>query len=79
MTSADNAPEIIGREILRVESDLERNGVTMGKERRKASQERTRALRWALNAALTGDRTKTPGAEVEAFLGALKGQEGANE
>lgn len=75
----EHGPEIIGLEILRVESDLQENGPTMGKERRKEAQARAKALRWALHASLTGDRTRTPGTEVETFLGALKAREGEDK
>ncbi|QPB09711.1 hypothetical protein CPT_Shaeky_024 [Streptomyces phage Shaeky] len=69
-------PEIIGREILRLDAEVQRDGDRMGKARRKEVATRREALVWALHAALTGDRTKTPGTEVETFLGALRASDG---
>ncbi len=77
MTS--EGPEIIGAEINRLDAELARNGDRMGKNRRREINTRREALVWALHAALTGDRTKTPGDEVEAFLGALKARDGGTE
>lgn len=73
---SDDGPEIIGREILRLRAELQRDGDRMGKTRRQATTTRLDALEWALHAALTGDRTKTTGPEVEAFLGALTASDG---
>ncbi|MFE4367955.1 MULTISPECIES: hypothetical protein [unclassified Streptomyces] len=50
-----------------------------GKERRKEHEARRRGLRFSLHIILTEDRSRLPGAEVEAFLEALRGQEGASE
>lgn len=81
MTMAtDKGLEIIGREILRLDAEMERDKTTvgkttMGKTRRREVETRRRALVWALHAALTGDRTGTPGEAVETFLGALRGRE----
>ncbi|MFE1287832.1 hypothetical protein [Streptomyces sp. NPDC058751] len=68
----EHGPEIIGREILRVMAQTEREADTMGKTRRREVNTRLSALKWALNVLVTGDTTKPPGAELEAFLGALK-------
>ncbi len=76
---SEDGPEIIGREILRLDAEVARDGATMGKSRRQEVATRRKALVWALNATLTGDRTKTPGAEVEAFLGALQAREGGTQ
>ncbi|MFG3200353.1 hypothetical protein ACGFYT_30015 [Streptomyces sp. NPDC048208] len=75
---SEEGPEIIGRELLRITAEIERDAASghMGKERRKAANQRADALRWALHVSLTGDATRPPGTEVETFLGALKGQEG---
>jgi hypothetical protein len=73
---SEQGPEVIAREIHRVEAELARPDAPMGKERRKAAETRANALRWALHAALTGDPSRPPGKEVEEFLRAHKGQEG---
>lgn len=74
MAKVEQFPEIIGREIQRVENALADPEVVMGKERRREAQHRAKALRWALHVSLTSDPTRPPGVEVEAFLGALKGR-----
>lgn len=71
----DQSSDIIGREILRLDGEAGREP-TMGKNRRTEAATRRKALVWALHVALTADPTKPPGAEVEAFLGALKAREG---
>lgn len=75
MTDTDG-PEVIGREILRLDAEIQRaEDQGAGKDRLRATRQRRDALRWALHAALTADPSRPPGAEVETFLGALKGQE----
>jgi hypothetical protein len=78
MTS--EGPEMIGREILRLDAELSRaEDVGAGRDRRKAARARRDALRWALHAALTADPSRPPGAEVEAFLEALRASEGGTQ
>ncbi|MBA9050796.1 hypothetical protein BJ996_007634 [Streptomyces phaeogriseichromatogenes] len=67
----------IAQEILRLEAEEQRTD--MGRTRRTEVVTRLKALRWALHVLLTGRPTEPPGAEVEAFLGALRGQEGATD
>lgn len=80
---SDSAPEIIGREILRLDNEADPTkrplGTPIGQTRRKAIAVRRKALVWSLHVVLTGDRTGTPGAEVETFLGALKAREGGTQ
>ncbi len=66
----DHRLDIIGREILRLDAELERDP-TMGKHRRAEIRTRRHALAWALHTVLTGDPSRPSGAEVEAFLTAL--------
>ncbi|MGW3072748.1 hypothetical protein [Kitasatospora sp. NPDC001132] len=77
----DSAGQVdtIGREILRLDAEFERDSESMGKSRRTESATRRKALVWALHVLLTGDTTEPPGEAVEAFLGALKAREGASE
>lgn len=67
----EQGPEIIGREILRLDALSEREGHRMGKNRRADLTTRRNALCWALHVTLTGDPTRSPSAEVDVFLRAL--------
>ncbi|WP_077797609.1 hypothetical protein [Streptomyces sp. JHA26] len=71
---AERGPEIIGREILRLDTMVERDGHRMGKERRKHTQTRREALVWALHVVLTNDPATPPGSAAEGFLKALEGR-----
>ncbi|MEU9594323.1 hypothetical protein ACGF7W_03990 [Streptomyces sp. NPDC048219] len=71
---AEQGPEIIAREILRLDALSEREGHRMGKEWRKRTQTRREALVWALHVVLTSDPTTPPGDAAESFLGALAGR-----
>ncbi|GAA3376775.1 hypothetical protein GCM10020367_49790 [Streptomyces sannanensis] len=75
---SEQGPEIIGREILRLDALSEREGHRMGKERRKHTGARREALVWALHVLLTGNPTQSSGVAVERFLGALKASAGAS-
>jgi hypothetical protein len=79
----DKGPEIIGAEVIRLDAEIAKadhpHGTPIGRTRRKEINDRRRALVWALHVLLTGDRTNPPGAEVEAFLGALKAREGGTQ
>lgn len=57
---------MIATELLREEHAAATRPV--GKWARKAQSGRRQALRWALNALLTGRRDERPGAELEEFL-----------
>ncbi|QPB09564.1 hypothetical protein CPT_Sycamore_024 [Streptomyces phage Sycamore] len=73
---SEQGPEIIGRELLRLDAEAERAELAgMGKNRRADLDTRRNALRWALHATLTGDATTRPGKEVEEFLGTLSGSD----
>jgi hypothetical protein len=69
-----DGPETIGREILRLDAQLER-GNHMGKNRRAELDTRRKALTWSLHVLLGGPATEPPGEAAETFLGALKGRE----
>lgn len=73
---AQRGAENIGREVIRLEAEAERDRDRMGKTRRKELETRTQALRWALNALVTGQTTEPPGDALEAFLGTLRASEG---
>ncbi|MGC9496768.1 hypothetical protein [Streptomyces sp. WG7] len=70
----EQGPEIIGREILRLDASFERDGHRMGKAWRKRTEVRREALGWALHVVLTNDPTTPPGDVAEGFLEALKGR-----
>ncbi|MGC9382356.1 hypothetical protein [Streptomyces sp. MH13] len=70
----EQAPEIIGREILRLDAAFERDGHRMGKEWRKRTEARREALGWALHVVLTNDPTTPAGGVAKRFLEALQGR-----
>ncbi|MYR46261.1 hypothetical protein [Streptomyces sp. SID5910] len=69
---AGQGPELIGREILRLDALSERDGHRMGKEWRKRTETRREALLWALHVILTNAPTTPPGPATQTFLDALK-------
>lgn len=74
---SEQGPEIIGRELLRLDAEEERAAQSgSGRGRRLALNHRRDTLRWALHALLTGDQSRPPGTEVETFLEALRASEG---
>lgn len=77
---SDSGPEIIAREILRLDAETERatTAGTMGATRKRETKVRRSALIWALHVVLTGDPTQSSGDAVDRFLGALKADAGAS-
>ncbi|MGZ0203738.1 hypothetical protein ACNFR7_26575 [Streptomyces sp. RM1] len=75
---SEHGPEIIGREILRLDALSAREGARMGKLWRRDTETRRTALVWALHAVLTGDATQSSGVAVERFLTTLKNGAGVD-